>query len=619
MRYRYYPDVQFGTFYFHDHVHATSSWRHGLFGALIAEPPGATYHHPETGAELRSGPLADIRTASVVSPDIRGSFRELVMFIQDDNPVTRVGRSSGSSLNLRVEPLASRPGDPSMLFSSRAHGDPATPILRAYAGDPLVIRTLVAATNDVHTWHSDGQWFRREVFSLDPQPTTTLHVGISERFDLMMPKAGGALGLPGDYLYYNGRSFKLREGSWGIIRVLPGYDEAGLHRLPGREAVAQAPVALCPADAPVKAFSAAAAEAPLPMLEGGLGRVYVLEADKSALLSGAKAPEPLVLHVNVGDCVLVRLRNELPSGRVSFHADRLAYDPNQSQGIAVGSSPDQSVAPGEERLYTFYSHPEQGEGGALVRDWGDVLTNPGLGLYGAIIVGPKGSTYTDPSTGRDLSLKAAWAVDVHPPGASSYRDFGLFLQDEDPLIGTQVMPYTDRVEGLVGLNYRSEPLRRRLAQDPDTATLFNCAIRGDPQTPLLLAFAGDPVGIHVFVPFSEQSQVFAVEGHRWPLEPAMKGADLVSALHMGALVDWRSRLTRFGLREGQRVPSLRSGQALGHQAHIGKVAPKWAKGAAGPMKGGGLLWYTKPNSARQDPSRLMKNGECRGAKPRSLP
>lgn len=554
VRYRWYPDVQFGTAYFHDHVHATSSWRHGLFGALIAEPPGATYHHPETGTELRSGPLADIRTASVVSPDIRGSFRELVMFIQDDNPVTRVGRSSGSSLNLRVEPLASRSGDPSMLFSSRAHGDPATPVLRAYAGDPLVIRTLVAATNDVHTWHSDGQWFRREAFSLDSQPTTTLHVGISERFDLMIPRAGGSLGLPGDYLYYNGRSFKLREGSWGIIRVLPGDAEARLHRLPGREAVAQAPAALCPADAPVKAFSVAAVEAPLPMLDGGLGRVYVLEADKSALLSGAKPPEPLVLHVNVGDCVQVRLRNELLSGRVSFHADRLAYDPNQSQGIAVGSSTDQSVAPGEERLYTFYAHPEQGEGGALVRDWGDVLTNPGLGLYGAIIVGPKGSTYTDPSTGMDLSLKAAWSVDVHPPGASSYRDFGLFLQDEDPLIGTQVMPYTDRVEGLVGLNYRSEPLRRRLAQDPDTATLFNCAIRGDPQTPLLRAFAGDPVRIHVFVPFSEQSQVFAVEGHRWPLEPAMKGADLVSALHLGAL-----EAVDIALADGAGGPALAPG------------------------------------------------------------
>ncbi|HIN05833.1 MAG TPA: hypothetical protein EYM65_06310 [Dehalococcoidia bacterium] len=37
--YRWFPDVQFGTAYFHDHVAGLTSWRHGLFGALIAEPP----------------------------------------------------------------------------------------------------------------------------------------------------------------------------------------------------------------------------------------------------------------------------------------------------------------------------------------------------------------------------------------------------------------------------------------------------------------------------------------------------------------------------------------------------------------------------------------------------
>ncbi len=83
------------------------------------------------------------------------------------------------------------------------------------------------------------------------------------------------------------------------------------------------------------------------MLSGAKGRVYVLEADRAALLAGTKPPEPLVLHVNVGDCIQLRLRNELPTGRVSIHADRLVYDPDQSQGIAVGRGRDQSVAPGQ--------------------------------------------------------------------------------------------------------------------------------------------------------------------------------------------------------------------------------------------------------------------------------
>src|SRR5207247_8330480 len=86
VRYRWYPDVQFGTAYFHDHVNALASWRHGLFGALISEPPGSSYHDPHSGTAIESGPVADIHTKARVSEDVTGSFRELALFVQDDNP-----------------------------------------------------------------------------------------------------------------------------------------------------------------------------------------------------------------------------------------------------------------------------------------------------------------------------------------------------------------------------------------------------------------------------------------------------------------------------------------------------------------------------------------------------
>jgi hypothetical protein len=96
LRQRWYPDVQFGTAYFHDHVNGLTSWKHGLFGALIAEPPGSTYHHPHSGEPVESGPIADIRTDAALSTDVTGSFREMILFIQDDNPLTHVPDSSGS-------------------------------------------------------------------------------------------------------------------------------------------------------------------------------------------------------------------------------------------------------------------------------------------------------------------------------------------------------------------------------------------------------------------------------------------------------------------------------------------------------------------------------------------
>ena len=60
VRHRWYPDVQVGTAYFHDHVNGIRTWQHGLVGAVVVEPPGSTYHDPTTGAEVLSGALVDV-------------------------------------------------------------------------------------------------------------------------------------------------------------------------------------------------------------------------------------------------------------------------------------------------------------------------------------------------------------------------------------------------------------------------------------------------------------------------------------------------------------------------------------------------------------------------------
>jgi hypothetical protein len=258
--------------------------------------------------------------------------------------------------------------------------------------------------------------------------------------------------------------------------------------------------------------------ADLPVF-GGRGKVYVLR-------DGGKAarPEPLVLHVAVGDCVVVDLANET-DGPVSFHADLLAYAPGSSGGVAAGQSPDRSVAPGARGTFTFYADPEVGEGVALVRDFGDPLTNPALGLYGAVVIGPKGAA--QPASG--------WAVSIDPPDDDPYRDVTLFLQDEDAGIGSHRMPYSKRVAGPVALNYAAEPLEERLTVDPDPGSLFLRAVHGDPATPVVEAEAGTPLRLHVLAPWSEQAQVFSLEGHRWPAEPGRRGADRLSSVILGGL------------------------------------------------------------------------------------
>ena len=535
VRYRWYPDVEFGTAYFHDHVAALSSWRHGLFGALISEPPGSRYLDPYTGKEKKTGALVDVHTVSPASPEIGGSFREMVLFVQDDNRLNKVGNSSGSAINMRAEPLASRGGDPERLFSSQVHGDPETPLLETYLGDPVIIRGLVPATNDVHTLHVDGHWFRLEPYSLTSPPINTVHMGISERFDLMIAHAGGPQRRPGDYLYYNGRLSKLKEGSWGLMRVYEDLAQAKLRPLPGHETPAPSAATICPDNAPHKTFDIAAIDAPLPMLNGGPGKIYALADEVDLLKSGHKAPEPLVLHVGVGDCVIITLANLTQGGPVSFHADLLASDPLASLGVEAGNNPSQSVMPGASRVYTYYAHPEVGETVALVKDWGNVLVNPGLGLYGAIVVGAAGTTYFDPATGADVSRRSGWFVDARPPNGLAYRDFTLFLQDEDPSIGTAIMPYAEGVQGVVGLNYRAETQAEKQTKGSDPSAVLRSDNQRDPVTPLLQALAGDPIRIHVLVPHGEQAHVFMLDGHRWPQEPGLAGTNLLSAATIGPL------------------------------------------------------------------------------------
>jgi hypothetical protein len=241
------------------------------------------------------------------------------------------------------------------------------------------------------------------------------------------------------------------------------------------------------------------------MLGAEMGRAFIESGQVDAVLSGTRPPIPLVLRAAVGDCIEVTLENRLPAGwsPVALHADGLAYDPADSGGVELGYEPQQSAAVGETRTYTFFAHPEYGTGAAMLRDGADLAHAGADGLYGAIAVAPEGATFDD---------AISWSTVVHLPDGRSWRDVVLFTHDADDAIGTHRMPYTQAVRGPVGLNYG----------------------RGD-TGPLIEAYAGDPLQIHVLAPWSEQVQVFYLEGHRWPLEPAMDGTTHVAAVAIGGL------------------------------------------------------------------------------------
>ncbi|MFQ5449614.1 MAG: multicopper oxidase domain-containing protein [Nitrospinaceae bacterium] len=602
VRYRWWVDADVGLVFWHDHAFGATTWPHGGIGSTIVEPWGSTYHDPKTGKLIRSGPVADIHGTEPFAFGRNGSFRELVAQLHDTVPHTSqlvaagnppglsrknaiaAGQSisfqmpddmlevafphlnggthtTGGGFNFRAASLSARllhNKDGSKLFSSKVHGDPSTPLLRAYLGDNIMFRVLHGMMNETHTFVVSGHGYRPERYDRDSRVTNTIHIGIAERYDLATT-AGGYQQMAGDYLYYDGRTSHFSEGSWGIIRVHDKLQK-DLKPLPGHENIPKSRKTLCPKGAPVKNFSVVAINKALKfnphtedeievdferklILANPEGKIFALEGEVAKAADDGHMPHPLTLRANVGDCIKIKLTNRLKEGKVSLHANNIAFDPMDSQGINVGNNPgDQTVAPGKSKVYNFYAHPDYNINAALIWDFGNLTQNVRDGLFGAIIIGPRGSVYRDPETGKDISMGNSWKADViidksYPENAhlSNYRDYALYFQDEDNILGTSFMPYLQNVAGLTGVNYRLEPWSYREDEGCELGNMFTpcVAAESDPATPVLKAHAGDRVMINVFGAHSEQNQMFNLDGHQWRRHLNQENSDMIDVEEFG--------------------------------------------------------------------------------------
>jgi hypothetical protein len=672
VRYRWWVDVDMGLVFWHDHAFGATTWPHGGIGSTIVEPWGSTYHDPQTGKPIRSGPVADIHGTEPFAYGRNGSFRELVAQLHDTVPHTAqlvtagnppglsrenaiaAGQSisfqmpdamldvafphlnggthtTGGGFNFRAASLSARlksNKDSSKMFSSKVHGDPATPMLRGYVGDSIVFRVLHGMMNETHTFVVSGHGYRPERYDRDSRVTNALHVGIAERYDLATT-AGGYQGMAGDYLYYNGRTSHLSEGSWGIIRVHDSLQK-DLKELPGneeKEFKKKIRKTLCPKGAPVKNFSVVAINKALKfnpnaedeievdferklLLANAEAKIFALEGEVSKASDSGVMPHPLTLRANIGDCIKVKLTNRLKEGNASLHANNVAFDPLDSQGINVGNNPgDQTIAPGKSKVYTYYAHPDFNINGALLWDFGNLTTNVRDGLFGGIIIGPRGSVYRDPETGKDISLGNSWKADViidksYPENShlENYRDFALYFQDEDNILGTSFMPYLQNVAGLTGVNYRLEPWSYREDEGCELGNMFTpcVAADSDPATPVLKAHAGDQVMINVFGAHNEQNQMFNVDGHQWRRHLNQENSDMIDVEEFGG-GEYIQAFTRAGGTYGNpgtylwlnaRTPYQQAGQwgyfkvlPKGERSilPLGNTTPKGVKSASSPV------------------------------------
>ncbi|HEY5684200.1 MAG TPA: hypothetical protein VIY70_02405, partial [Acidimicrobiia bacterium] len=253
---------------------------HGLFAGLVVHPANATVHDPLTGASIYDGALAakadalqaladgenaehdrlmneTARLASGEQVDVRipgqADYRNWTVFFQDGlNLWDKFGQNLPDQLDGGVlsdaedrgekgfnyrnasfhhrfgqapdEPHDALPGkDHRDVFSSAVHGDPATPIFRAYQGDSVRVRILQGSDKPRnHSWTMSGHaWFREPYENPADTEIIGLVGGISVGTALNIHlQAGGATGSIGDHRYNCGLSAHHQSGGlWGIARV----------------------------------------------------------------------------------------------------------------------------------------------------------------------------------------------------------------------------------------------------------------------------------------------------------------------------------------------------------------------------------------------------------------
>lgn len=557
---RFFANTELRTVFFHDHLFANVHQMHGVFGALIVEEAGATFHNIRNGKELKYGPRAVIKRKDGTS------FREFALFVHDFsmlfdkkgrplNPPEVPGSHDDPGvmgINYHSEPMRERlkcHDDPAYIFSSLVHGDPATPILETYPGDEIIIRLLDGAHEEQHAFNLTGLSWKKEPSDPASPDTASQTIGISEAFNIHITKGYAA----GDYLYYFGGIDDAWLGLWGILRAYEKPKKCLKPLCKGKDRIL--PLPLCPAwDAVIRKYEVAAVQRDIRYNRygdhdpNGLLFVPLKEAER-ALCDKDYQPKPLILRANAGEWIEVTLHNlfdpqkpipyfdyprvpldceHMPSVRVSLNPQFLSYDPVKDSGINVGyNNQEQTVGIGESKKYLWYADKEYGS--CILQSFGDMRNHRYHGLFGAAVIEPPGARWYN-SFSLCPALYEEEAV-ISAPGAESFRECVVMIQNgirlldkEGNLIKTTATEVGEEPDaedtGEKGYNYRSERFANRLKQDDRISKVFSSRVHRDPATPVFKAYSGERVIFRTMMPADKPRNVsFAVHGHVWREQP----------------------------------------------------------------------------------------------------
>lgn len=265
------------------------------------------------------------------------------------------------------------------------------------------------------------------------------------------------------------------------------------------------------------------------------GRMFVLKENeqkvKELIKKNPYSPvdlvQPLVIRANEGETIEILFENKLNLNS-SMHFQEAEYEVCENDGANVGLNKDSTVPPNQTRVYrihavkegTYYfsdlSNPASGEKGSNSN-----------GLFGALFVERRFSWWTDPETGNVLN--SGVYADVHHPLLPSFREYAWIFHDEmevDDLTGNRPINHLTNQdeESFHGINYRFEPINRRSQLISEGVVCPNCEgeevhhdswVFGDPSTPILRGYVGDPAKIRVIHGGVKETHVFHYHVHQW--------------------------------------------------------------------------------------------------------
>ncbi|MFE8599415.1 cupredoxin [Archangium violaceum] len=282
----------------------------------------------------------------------------------------------------------------------------------------------------------------------------------------------------------------------------------------------------CAPGARVRTYAVAAVPVDLPLNPQGdhvpRGLMYILEEDLPALQE--REPQPLVLRANVGECLVLRFTNRLPTEPAALRIEGLRTTVRGS-GQEGGFVPNTAVRPGQSLTYVL-ALPEspEAEGAYLLHDSGDGGEREARGLFGALLLEPAGSVYRGVATGEPLRDGSGWEALIDVPEGQDFREMALLYHAMGPpevadvrSARGELLPLQDEMAGpfrpgAFGLNYRSQPyFEREESPEEEDARPAKARVAA----PLLLrSYLGEPVKLRVLNAGNAEFHVHHLHGWR---------------------------------------------------------------------------------------------------------